>query len=288
VEGLLTQSVAGKVPVIAVWREAWIFLARHWRTFVPAAFATAVISQIGQAATLMLGGGAAPSLGLAVALPMILAGLMFTGAVMRKAVRDEFAAPIGVKLGGDEARLLGVGASVTLLAIPIFLLLMVGLSATVLRSVAPSPEAMEALAADPEAMMQAIIDTLGLGGLTVLTTVLLAMFALATGFVSLANAATTGEKRIMLFQAWSWMRGNVMRVLAVFLLTAAPVIFINSTISEVVITLFFSAAGEAPSLLPYLLVLTLITFVTTLVGIPISAMGAILYKGLRPGDLAAR
>ncbi len=282
----MTENLAGKVPVGAVWRGAWAFLGQNWRAFVPAALATAAIAQIGRAATLMMGGGA-PALDILVAVPMILAGLMFSGAVLRKAVRDEFVPPVGVTLGGDEARLLGVGVSVTLLAIPLFLLLMIFLSATVFRSVAASPEAMEALAADPEAMMQALIDALGVGGLTMLMVVLVAVFCLSTGLVALADAATIGEKRIMVFQAWSWIRGNVLRVLTVFLLTVAPVIIINTVVAEALTTVFVMVSGGAVSVLPYLLVLTLITFLNSLLSIPVSAMGAILYKGLRPTDLAA-
>lgn len=258
--------------------------------FVPAALATAVIAQIGRAATSMLGGPQASSaavLDFAVAIPMIIGGLMFSAAVLRKAVRDEFIGPIGLTLGRDEMRLLGVGASATLLSIPIFLVLMMVLSATVMRSLASSPEALEALAADPDAMLKAIVEALGPVGIGVMALLFLIVFSIATGFVALANAATTGAKRIMLFQAWSWIGGNVSRVLLAFVLTAAPVIIVNAIIAETIATVFFSLTGDSASLLPYLLVLTLITFLNALFSLPSIALGAILYKGLRPADVVA-
>jgi len=256
--------------------------------FVPAALAMAVISQIGRAATAMMGGGTAPVLDIAVVIPMMLAGLMFSGAILRKAVRDEFTPPIGMALGADEMRLLGVGVSVTLLLMPIALLLMIALSATIMRSVAPTPEQMEVLAADPEAMMKAIVDALGMGGLAVMAAVVVVLFSIAMGLVALADAATIGEKRIMIFQAWSWMRGNVLRVFGLFVLTVAPVMVVNVVVGEVIASVLFSLSGGAVSLLPYLLTLTVITFLNALVSIPISAMGALLYKGLRPPELGAR
>jgi len=284
----VSVNTAGKVPVVAVWRGAWAFFAAHWRMFVPAALAMAVISQIGRAATAMMGGGTAPVLDIAVVIPMMLAGLMFSGAILRKAVRDEFTPPIGMALGADEMRLLGVGVSVTLLLMPIALLLMIALSATIMRSVAPTPEQMEVLAADPEAMMKAIVDALGMGGLAVMAAVVVVLFSIAMGLVALADAATIGEKRIMIFQAWSWMRGNVLRVFGLFVLTVAPVMVVNVVVGEVIASVLFSLSGGAVSLLPYLLTLTVITFLNALVSIPISAMGALLYKGLRPPELGAR
>lgn len=284
----MAENSAGKVPVVAVWRRSWAFLAAHWRMFVPAALAMAVISQIGRAATAMMGGGTAAVLDFAMLVPMILAGLMFSGAVLRKAARDEFVPPIGMTLSADEGRLLGVGASVTLLMMPAALLLMLVLSFTLMRSIASTPEEMEALAADPQALMQAIIDGLGMGGLAAMTVVLLVLFSIAMGLVALADAATIGEKRIMIFQAWSWMRGNVMRILGLFVLTAAPIFVINTIVGEAIMSLLLSLSGGSLSLLPYLLGLTLITFLNVLVSMPVSAMGALLYKGLRPPGTAAR
>lgn len=284
----MADNPAGKVPVFAVWRGAWAFLAAHWRTFVPAALAMAVISQIGRAATAMMGGGTAAILDFAILVPMILAGLMFSGAVLRKAVRDDFIPPIGMALGADEGRLLGVGASVTLLLMPVALLAMIILSFTVMRSIAATPEELEALAADPQALMQAIIDGLGMGGLAAIAMALLVVFSIVMGLTALADAATIGEKRIMIFQAWSWMQGNVFRILGLFVLTAAPIIVINTATGEAIMSLLLGVSGGSVSLLPYLLALTLITFLNVLASIPVSAMGALLYKGLRPPDLAAR
>ena len=122
--------VSGKVPVFECVRGAWQFLLRNVQLLVPAAAICAVLAQVGAAANLLVAPGQAGSPSLLSLIPTLLAGVMFTAAVMRKAVRDEFLAPVGLKLGGDEGRLLGVGACVTMIAIPIVFLLsiiMIGL-----------------------------------------------------------------------------------------------------------------------------------------------------------------
>lgn len=279
---------AGNVPIFAVVRDSWMFLVGNWRVFLPAALAMAIISQIGRAATILMGGGGAATLDLAAAAPLMVAGLMFTGAVMRKAVRGEFTPPIGLALGRDELQLLGVAASAILIAIPVLLLPSMVLSATLLQSVASTPEAVDALAADPEALMAALAQALGPGGIALLTASMLVVVSIMVGLVGLANAATIGERRIMIFQAWSWLRANVLRVIAVMLLTVAPVLVLNVFVAELLASAFLSVTGGSLTLLPYLLMHTTISFVSALLGIPAQAMGAILYKGLRPPDFVAK
>jgi hypothetical protein len=279
---------SGRVPVLACVREAWLFLGNHWSTFLPAAAIAAVISEIGVAAVLLAGGSPAASGGLLAMVPTILAGLMFTAAILRKQVRDEFRAPTGLALGGDEGRLFGVAVSMVLLAIPMFLLLTVVLSMTVFRQIAATPEALEELAADPNAFAEALLQALGPGGVLVFIAVALVIASIIFGMVALANAATIGEKKIVIFQAWSWMGGNTLRVFGAMVLTVAPILILTSVVAQVVASALVGMSGDAVGAIPYLLATILIAFLNLLLGIPIQALGGVLYKGLRPADFAAK
>jgi hypothetical protein len=279
---------SGRVPIIACVRDAWLFLGNHWSAFLPAAAIATVISEIGVAAVLLAGGSPATSGGLLAIVPSVLAGLMFTAAILRKQVRDEFRAPTGLALGGDEGRLFGVAVSMTLLAIPMFLLLTVVLSMTVFRQIAATPEALEELAADPNAFAEALLQALGPGGVFAFIAVGLVIASIVFGMVALANAATIGEKKIVIFQAWSWIGGNTLRVLGAMVLTVAPVLILTSVVAQVVTSALVGMSGEAGGVMPYLLAAIFIAFLNLMLGIPIQALGGVLYKGLRPEDFVAK
>jgi hypothetical protein len=273
--------VSGKVPVFECVRGAWQFLLRNVQLLLPAAAICAVLAQVGAAANLLVAPGQAGSPSLLSLIPTLLAGVMFTAAVMRKAVRDEFLAPVGLKLGGDEGRLLGVGACVTMIAIPIVFLLSIIMMSTVFSRIAATPEAMEALAENPEAMMKAIEEALGPAGLLALEIVSILLLCIALGLIALLQAATTGEKRIVLFQALRWMGGNTLRVLAAIVLTVAPTLIVSAVLSVVI--------GPLINSIPTLLLLSVVVgFVGNMLSVPVAALGAILYKGLRPVDFVAK
>ena len=273
--------VSGKVPVFECVRGAWQFLLRNVQLLVPAAAICAVLAQVGAAANLLVAPGQAGSPSLLSLIPTLLAGVMFTAAVMRKVVRDEFLAPVGLKLGGDEGRLLGVGTCVTMIAIPIVFLLSIIMMSTVFSRIAATPEAMEALAENPEAMMKAIEEALGPTGLLALEIVSILLLCIALGLIALLQAATTGEKRIVLFQALRWMGGNTLRVLAAIVLTVAPTLIVSAILSVIIGPLI----NSIPTLLLFSVV---ISFIGNLLSVPVAALGAILYKGLRPVDFVAK
>ena len=272
---------SGKVPVFACVREAWQFLLRNWRILLPAAAICAVLAQVGAAASLLVAPAQAASPSLLSLLPMLLAGVMFTAAVMRKAVRDEYVAPVGLKLGGDEGRLVGVGACFALIAIPIIFLLSIIMMATVFSRIAATPEAMEALAENPEALMKAMEEALGPTGLLALEIISIFLICIGIGVVALVQAATIGEKRIILFQALRWMGGNTLRVLAAIVLTIAPALIVSSVLSMII--------GSMITDIPSFLVFSVVGgFAGNVLSIPIAALGAVLYKGLRPADFVAK
>ncbi len=278
----MPDSAAGKVPIIACVRSAWVFLARNIRQLAPAAAVCAVISQIGAAVSLFADpSGQTTSSSVLTLVPAIVAGLMFSAAVLRKAIRNEFVAPVGLTLGKDESRLLAVGFSITLVAIPLVFVLSIVVLGPILSRIASTPEALEALAQDPEAMRTAIEEALGPGGLLALEIGGILLLCLALGLLAFMQAATTGEKRVMVFQALRWTGGNVLRVLAAIILTIAPAVILTTIIG-------LAVSPAATDVTTYLLVTTLIAFVGNIFAIPISALGAVLYKGLRPTDFGAK
>lgn len=289
----MTDSTAGKVPVLACVREAWQFLIANWRLFLPAAAIVAVVSQVGP--TLALLTPQAPGIQQSVVqkmlgdflayTPAMIASLLYSAAILRKAVRNEFTGRIGLTFGADEVRLLGVAGAMACLFIPLVSLVVIVLSITVFSKIATSEAALEALLADPEAMNDAIIAAVGENGAAALSLFIMIMFVV---FIVLAarlymvNAATIGERRIVMFQTWSWSSRNVLRVLGAMILTVLPVMLIDSVVDTVGVSFLMSLPEGAQGIFPILLIRALVTFVGAMTTIPVVALGAIFYKGLRP------
>lgn len=295
----MQETTAGKVPIIECVRSAWVFLFEHWQKFLPAALVTAAIAQIG----LILGvltaspGAASPSMlqtflgDLMVMLPAGIAGLMFTAAVLRKAVRDEFIGPTGVAFGADEVRLLGAAVAMMCMFLPLVALLFIVLSVVVFSRIATSDAALQALLADPEALNAAITAALGEGGsiaLSLFILVVCALFIVMAARLYMINSATIGERRIVLLQTWSWSRGNVLRIIAAMILTVLPVMMIDNLIVSIFTSMLAPAEGAGTSLPLLLLAGFSISFVTAMTSIPVVVLGAVLYKGLRPRDFVAK
>lgn len=292
----MADANAGKIPVLECVRASWSFLARHWQRFVPAAVIVAIAAQVGLI-VVYLGGPPqearsalqAAITNLTVQIPAILAGLLFTAAVLRKAVRDEFIGRTGLAAGADEIRLLGVVLSLSLMFIPIVVLASFILSATLLSKL--TPEQAKALMDGAENSDQILIQALGEGGATMF--VLLVLFAVAVCFVIfvrllMVNAATIGERRIVIFQVWGWSRGNVLRMVGAFLLTWLPVLMFTALIGNVMFLILGSMPEGGRNFVVLVLVNAVGTFAATLASIPVTALGAVLYKGLRPQGFVAK
>ena len=216
-------------------------------------------------------------------LPSMIVSLLYSAAILRKAVRNEFTGTFGLSFGADEVRLLGVAAAMACLFVPLISHVVIVLAVTVFSKLATSQQALEALLADPEAMNDAIIAAVGEGGAAALSLFIMFMFALFSVLAArlyMVNAATIGERRMVIFQTWSWTSGNVFRVLTAMILTILPVMLIDSIVSSFAVTLL-GATGQGDVTL-WLLARTAITFVGALTTIPVVALGAIFYKGLRP------
>lgn len=280
----MTDSSSGKVPVGEVVTASWRFLIENWRGFVPAALVVAAFATVAPVLVLAATGPTVGGVYLGLFLTM-LAGVFFAAAVLRKAVRNEFRGPTGLAFGRDEANLTGVLLCMLLLLAPPALLLLLVFSFAVVGRIANSPEAMEATAADPEALREALEGVMQSPTGTVIA--LLALVLMGVGFVVLsrlvmANAATIGERKIVFLQTWSWSRGNVGRVVGALVLTALPVVLLNLMVSSLLSGVPAQSMAVALS----------VGFVASLAGlmlsIPVIALGANLYKGLRPPNFVAK
>ncbi len=291
-------DAAGKLPIITCARDAWLFLRDHWRMFLPAAIAMALASQIGFALAVMAGGGAGDqsalggSLGnLAVAMPALLASLMFAAAVLRKVVRGEFTGPMGLGFGADELRLLAVVAAFGCMIIPLGTLVFIIVSTTVLSRLAATPEELTAILNDPEALNEALAQALGPGGTAAFLLLVMLVFAAAIYLFTrlfMVNAATIGERRVVMFQSWRWSRGNVLRMLGAIMLTWLPAYVIDSVVVEVGVAILRPITTDGNAGLVLIAFNAVATFVAAMVGIPSIVLGAIFYKGLRPPDFVAK
>jgi hypothetical protein len=295
----MPNANAGRVPIVECVRQAWMFLIQNWRMFLPAAGIAAVAAQIGPVLAALT---AAPPAGQQTALeatigdffvllPSAIAGLLFSAVVLRKAVRDTFQPPTGIAFGADELRLLGASLALACLFVPIGGLVFFVVTVTVYGRIATSDAALQALLADPEAMNEAIVQALGETGVAALSLFIMLMFAIFV-FVAarlfMVSAATMGEKRIVIFQTWSWSRGNILPMLAAIILTVLPIMILDSFIVSVRDGVLLSIPAEARTVAPLAIVDAATSFITIMLSIPTTALGAIFYKGLRPADFAAK
>ena len=291
-------DAAGKLPIIICVRDAWLFLRDNLRMFVPAAAAMALVSQVGFLLAAISGGGAGAqsafggSLGnLAVAVPAVLASLVFAAAVLRKAVRNEFTGPLGLSFGADELRLLAIVAAYACMIIPLATLVFTIVTATVLSRLAATPDDLAVLLEDPEALNAALTQALGPGGTAAFLLLIMLVFAGAIYLFTrlfMVNAATIGERRIVMFQSWSWSRGNILRMFAAIMLTWLPAYVIDSLVVEIGVAILHPITAEGNAGFLLIAFNAAVTFVAAIVGIPSIVLGAILYRGLRPVDFVAK
>ncbi len=279
----MSNTEAGKVPVIDCVKEAWRFTFAEAAGFFPAALVMAG----GAGLSALLGatpGGVMLLLNLAVSLA---AGAIFSAAVLRKAVRAESVQPFRLALGADEFRLMGVSAALMLMFLPAGLLVMLVMWFVVLGRTMQSVEQLETLLADPDALAEHIAQQLGPTGqlafsLFVFLVVGAVLVIAARLFV--ANAATIGERRTVILQVWPWSKGNVLRIIGALLLTMAPAALAVSVLMNIVDAL----VGPSRPVIVSLIVVALSGFVGAIGNIPSIALGAVLYRGLRPPEFVAK
>jgi hypothetical protein len=290
---------SGQVPVIECVRGAWQFLLHNWRRFLPAAIIVALIAEIGPTIALLT---ASPTEQTATAMsanlgqilmmaPAALASLLFAAAVLRLAVRDEFIGATGLAFGADEVRLLGVLAGLLCIIVPFGTLVYLIVSIGVLSRLAANPAELQRLMDDPEALSSALETALGPAGSATFLIFIFAVLGVVI-YVStrlfLINAATIGERKVVMFQTWKWSRGNVFRIFAAIALTWLPSSLIDSVFYGVGVSILGSVVNEQNAIITIPVFRVVTTFVTALVTIPTIVLGAVFYKGLRPADFLAK
>jgi hypothetical protein len=279
----MTDIPSGKVPVLEVTMTAWRFLAAHWREFLPAALLLGVVSAL-------TGGAMASGQNIALALMALaistIAGVMFSAAVYRRAIHGRSEGLFSLSLGPDEFRLFGVSLALALMFVPLMLLVFLIFQVVIIGRMNVSPAELEALLADPDAFEAAILQAIGPNGaaafaLLVLVTLVIAIYVAVRLFM--ISPATAGERRMVMFQTWSWSRGNVLQILGAICLTTIPAFLIVSILGDLVVRL---TLGISPLL--GFSADVIVGFLGALANIPVLALGAHLYKGLRPSDFVAK
>jgi hypothetical protein len=271
----MTDIGAGKVPILKCFEDSWRFFFANWRLLLPAAALPAVASGLAP----LLGSASASVFGLLLAsVAGLLANVFFTAAVLRKAVRDDFIAPLGIAFGEDETRLLAVFLCFVLLFTPFAILFGLVFTVMALGRAGLTEAEIEAMAADPEAAERLFSEFLATPLGASLAIVCFVVFAYVGVRLAMVNAAAVGERRIVFFQTWSWSRGNVLRMLAAIVLTTLPVMVVNVFLTELALSL----AGPTAPLPVLALASALVALVGSLLSIPTISLGATFYKGLRP------
>lgn len=273
----MAVATSGKVPVSECASASWRFFADNWQKFLPAALVAAGFSTLGS----LVGGPTLAGLILGSVIVAV-ADLAFSASVLRKAVRNEYAGVAGLQMGADEVRLVGVALCSFLILLPavfVFGLMFSFAMAGRLVSAGVDPAATEI---DPEVLNKVMIETLSTPAGAAAAVALVAIIIFVSARLVMTNAATIGERKIVFLQTWGWSKGNVLRVLGAMVLTALPVVLVSLILGILLAPLQSANAAGA----------VVISYVRTLVGmiasIPLIALGAHLYKGLRPPDFRAK
>ncbi|MEP7211267.1 MAG: hypothetical protein ABI740_10555 [Alphaproteobacteria bacterium] len=284
----MSDASEGKAPVIASVAAAWRFFSANWSLFVPGALFVGVAAGLGDLVQAMATNAAGPSLG-----PVLMNGALnlvasavFVAAVLRKAVRDETTGLFGLTFGSDEVRLIGVSLSLAVMILPVFILLALVFTVFVIQRIARTPEELQALLADPDKFSQALQDSLGQSGMLAMFLLIVLIAAIAVWAavrLILINAATIGERRIMIFQTWKWTHDNFFRVLAAWVLTALPVIV--AVFGSAILIGALTAGQQPTTAIEVFLIAAVAGFISAMCQIPSLALVAHLYRGFRPSDL---
>lgn len=264
-----SEHSSGSVPIVECTQRSYEFLRRNFVDFLPAAM---VVTGIALASALL---SQSAILQLGFALIVMLAQAAFATRVFRVVSGQHVQGRLGMSLGAAEFRQWVVAL---LLPAILFLALVLPVSfvlgAVLSRSVS-GEEDLRVLQEDPAAMRAALME--GVGGVDALLLFVCAIPALWLGArLFVASAATFGEERIALAEAWAWSQGNAWRILASIVLVSAPFVLATGGL----LLLLGPAAALSPA--SAILMLFVLELAATIARLPILALAAILYQGLRP------
>jgi hypothetical protein len=212
----------GRVPIRESAGHAVRFAVEQWRPIL----AVAAISALVQGASFLL-------LGLNLIWLVIM--LVSTAAVTAALVALALDGPAGMaqRIVADTARIIASSAIIGFfMAIIVFLIIYVAMSVLIAPFAAEAKAAAEDQVRMAEIMSQAIESQpnvllwAGLIGAVIL-------FVLTTRFYLVAPASVD-LKRIVVFNSWTWTRGNVMRIIAARLILLLPALFLTGAVQTLI------------------------------------------------------
>ena len=212
--------------------------------------------------------------------------VVYLAYLLRLALRQDGAGFMGLRFGADEARLLGVLATLAFLVLLMTIVGVIVFSFVLTMTLTKNGIDPRTLENNPKAMEEFIRSALaGADGFMLIAVLLFfgALIVWLLGRLSLAYAATMGEGRFMALSTFSWTKGNLLHVLAVLFLVATPILSATLIVGAIAPTK--PGGGSALLQVVEMLALQLVQFC---IQAPLSAGAyAFLYKGLRPPNLAA-
>ena len=287
---------AGKVPIMESVGVAYKYLSGNWQKWLPACALLALVSGWYQMQTVRTAVDAANGvnsglIAFGVFCIFLLTNIIVGVGIYRHVIRGEFTAPIGIGFGIDEIRVLGVTLSLLLVFFIGFGFLFILFIAAASILVASSGLDPELAQTNPELFLQQFSEALGTGNgpfLVVLGLVLLAAMFFVSVRLAFVTAATVSEERMMVFQTWSFAKGNFWRIVGAVLLTVLPLAIVGGIIIAAADIIILGSADQdarlSASLQQLFVVSTIEGFVNAVISIASIALMAYLYKGLRPSD----
>lgn len=288
----MTDIPAGKVPVMDSVQHAFGYLKDSWTKWLPACGVLGLASGWYQVHVVSMASGQANGLTtFGVFCIFMLTSFVFSTAVYRHYFTGEFPQPIGLLLGAEELRVIGAALSVFLVfgIIGAFLFIIFGVAAmTLVASSGIDPSLAQS---DPEAFQQAFAAAMGTGPGFVLIFLGLALIALAV-FVSVrlifVTAATVHEKRMMVFQTWSFSKGNFWRIVGAILIVTLPLAIGASILSAIFQAIILGSVDDKALMEAGAASLFAVGFVqgaaNAIIAVATVGLVGYLYKGLRPSD----
>ncbi len=291
----MTDIPAGKVPVMDSVQHAFGYLKDSWTKWLPACALLSIVggwSMLYSSSILEVLTGKAPLEGRTIGVMLLseLATLVVVAAIFRDTLRNVYTAPLGLGFSNDEFRLIGVGASLFLVFGILFVFLSILLSVAVFIVVASAGIDPSLSQTDPALFQAEVSAAMGtsVAGLLILLFIVGAVIFISTR-LCLVQAATVAEQRMMIFQTWSWTKGNFWRILAGALIMIVPLFLVSQIVLLVLQNILIgeqsidTLEGANPVSLFVLGVLSVILFKYPLT-LMWSGYISYLYKGMRPSD----
>ncbi len=292
----MSEISAGKVPIIESVGVAYKYLAANWQRWIPACLLLGAASgwyqmQVVRTEMDAANGVNSNMIAFGVFCIFMLVNIVVGVAIYRHVLRDEYFPPIGLSFGIDEMRVLGVTFSLALLfgILGFFIVLIFAVAASIL--VASNGLDAELASTNPELFLEQFFAALGTGNGPILAILGILIFAgmfFAGVRLTFVTAATVAERRMMVFQTWSFAKGNFWRIVGAVLVTVLPLALVGGiiiSIFQLVIVGGTDVKDMIAASLPQLFIVSAIEgFINAIVSIASIALIAYLYKGLRPSD----